>query len=440
MALLNASGGAIALMSTTRIVYSAPNYFLNKNIYDAAFDPDEEGKALRLGDIIRIAKNESGSGPNKRNFSLLGDPALRLAYPWHGRIVTDSVNHIAVTEGSDSLKALSKITISGHLEDNSGNLLHDFTGVIMPKIFDKASKVTTLANDGGTTLKFSLYNNMIFSGKTSASNGRFSFSFIVPRDIDYNFGKGRISYYGYNQSSDIGGYFSDIIAGGFSNMEVIDTTGPRIRLFMNDTLFRNGGITDANPRLLAIIEDEGGINTTGSGIGHDITAYIDNNANTSFVLNNWFENDFDTYTRGRISYNLNGLAGGQHSVKLKAWDNFNNSSEEAIHFIVESDGKFILTRLINYPNPAIAETRITAGHNRPDDRLEVSIVIYDGAGRLVRIIETTCNAEGYQITPVVWDGKNSGGARVEKGIYPYRVTVRTAKGEKAVASGRMIIL
>jgi hypothetical protein len=238
----------------------------------------------------------------------------------------------------------------------------------------------------------------------------------------------------------MGGYYSDIIVGGFSNTDIVDTIGPEIKLYLNDTLFRNGGMTDRNPRIFAIIEDPGGINTTGSGIGHDLTGFLDNNQNKSFVLNNYFENDFDNYMRGTIIYDLSDLTTGGHSLKLKAWDNFNNSSEEIIHFIVETDGKFILSNLISYPNPAVAETKITAEHNRPDMELEITITIYDGAGRMVRVLKTTDFATGYQLSPVIWDGKSSGGTRVEKGIYPYRVTVITGDGEKSSASGRIIIL
>ncbi len=440
MVLLNENGGAIALMSTTRVVYSAPNYFLNRNIYNAAFKRDSEGNPMRLGDIIMTAKRNSGTGSNKRNFSLLGDPALRLAYPWHGLVITDSINHVPVTDATDSLKALSRIIVSGHIENNHGESLDGFNGIIMPVVYEKPSMVSTLANDGGQTMKFEMLNNILFSGKTTAKNGKFRFSFIVPRDIDYNYGNGKISYYAYSPEMDMGGFFSDIVVGGFASTDVIDTTGPLIKLFMNDTLFRNGGITDKNPRMLAVIEDPGGINTTGSGIGHDMTAWLDNDHNNSFVVNNYFENDFDNYTKGSLSFGLSELTNGKHSVKLKAWDNFNNSSEETILFIVEENGRFILSDLINYPNPVIEETRISAGHNRPGSRFEITVSIYDGAGRLIRMIRNNEYSEGYQLAPILWDGNNSGGARVEKGIYPYRVTVVSEEGEKAAGSGRIVIL
>ncbi|HOU02390.1 MAG TPA: type IX secretion system sortase PorU [Bacteroidales bacterium] len=440
MVLLSATGGGIALMSTTRVVYSAPNYYLNRNIFDFAFDRDTLGEALRLGDIMRLAKNNSGSGTNKRNFSLLGDPALRLAYPWHGNVVTDSVNHVLVSEGTDTLKALSRVTISGHIENMRGETLNDFTGTVSPIVFDKTKTIKTLANDGGQPYSFKLRNNILFSGKTTAAGGKFRFSFIVPRDIDYSYGPGKISYYASNNGQDLNGYFNDIIVGGFAQVSESDKSGPKISLYMNDTLFRNGGITDKDPKILAIIEDKGGINTTGTGIGHDLVAYLDNDNNNSFVLNNYFENDIDNYMKGKVVYGLSDLTGGQHSVTLKAWDNFNNSSVETIHFVVETDGRFILKDLLNYPNPVQNETKITAGHNRPEKLMDITITIYDLSGRAVRIIRTTEITSGYQLSPIIWDGKSEEGSRVGKGIYIYRISVVTPDGEKASASGRIIIL
>ncbi len=440
MVLLNRNGGGIALMSTTRVVYSAPNYFLNKNIFNYAFNRDESGNSLGFGDIIRIAKNNSGSGSNKWNFTLLGDPALKLAYPWHGNVITDSINNVSVSDNIDSLKALSLITVAGHIEDRGKKLLNTFNGVVSPLVYDKESKVETLANNGGQTMEFYVRNNVLFSGKTTAKDGRFRFTFIVPRDIDYSFGTGKISYYANNDTEDMNGSFTDMIVGGFSETAIFDTAGPDIKLYMNDTLFKNGGITDTNPKLLAIIEDKNGINTTGSGIGHDLTGFLDNDPNNSFVLNDYFENDFNSYTKGTIIYDLTGLNGGSHTITVKAWDNLNNSAEKSISFLVESGGKFIIKNLVNYPNPFLGETSITAEHNRPDSELNETINIYDLNGRIIKIIKTVVPTTGYTLPLVIWDGNDNGGKKVSRGIYPYTMIVTTGSGETTLASGRMIIL
>jgi len=437
--LLNKAGGGIALMSTTRLVYSAPNYTLNRNLFGCAFDIDENGKPLSFGDIIRIAKNRTGDGPNKRNFTLLGDPALKLAFPWHGDIVTDSVNSVSVSEGTDTLKALSLITIAGHLEDQKGAMLNDFKGVVSPLVFDKPKKIKTLANDGGEMMEFDVRNNIIFSGKTMASGGRFRFTFVVPRDIDFTFGNGKISYYASDDSDDMSGYFSDLVVGGFSDETISDSEGPQIKLFMNDTLFRNGGITGNNPTLLALIEDKAGINATGTAIGHDLTGFLDGDRGGSFILNSFFENEFDNYTKGRVTYDLGSLSEGNHTVTVKVWDNSNNSSEASLTFYVEPEEKFVLRNLINYPNPFSDETRISAGHNRPDEDLDITIRIFSLDGRIIRILKTGETPSGYVLTPVIWDGTTDGGRRAGKGVYCYSVRVETAGGETATAYGKMII-
>jgi hypothetical protein len=287
---------------------------------------------------------------------------------------------------------------------------------------------------------FNLRNNILFSGKTKAEQGRFSFTFIVPRDIDYSFGSGKISYYANDDKEDMNGSFAEIIVGGFYKNLFTDTIGPEIKLYMNDTLFKNGGITDSNPRLLAIISDKCGINTTGSGIGHDLTGYLDNEPNNSFVLNNYFEDDFDNYTSGRINYDLSGLTEGTHSLTLKAWDNYNNSSEKTVIFQVITEGKFVLKNLLNYPNPFFGETNIRLEHNRPATRLAVTIRIYNITGEIIKAIKTEVLPTGYTISPVVWDGNDEGGRRVGRGMYPYTVEIITGSGETAMASGRMIIL
>jgi hypothetical protein len=438
--LLNENGGAIALMSTTRVVYSAPNYFLNKNIYNYMFRTNSLGEPLRLGDIIRLAKNASGTGPNKRNFSLLGDPALQLAYPWHGTVVTDSLNNMPLANGSDTIKALSVVTVSGHVANLQGSVDDELNGILLPVVYDKATTVKTLANDGGLPMKFEMRNNIIFSGKTSIRNGRFKFSFIVPRDIDYSYGKGMISYYAFDNLRDMNGSYSDLVIGGFSETTTTDTTGPRISLYLNDTLFRNGGIAGSDPEILALIEDRSGINKTGAGIGHDITAWLNDNRSKAFILNDYFENDFDNYTKGRVIYGLDELATGSYKLTLKAWDNYNNSSEASILFVVEEDGKFILKNLINYPNPVKEGTKITAEHNRPGTTYTATISILNMSGQVIRVLSSDGITTGYQLQPVEWDGNDSGGKKVAKGLYIYRIILNTGEGESVAASGRMIIL
>lgn len=440
MVLLNRDGGGIALMSTTRVVYSAPNYTLNRKIYDYAFTTASDGRSMRLGDIIRLAKINSGTGMNKRNFLLLGDPALRLAWPVHGKVVTDSINGVSVEFATDTLRALSTVTISGHIEDNDGNMLTGFNGTVEPTVFDKESHVTTLANDGGSPMSYPVNGNVIFRGSTSVKEGRFRFSFIVPLDINYSLGKGSISYYAQDGSRDINGSFRDLMVGGFSDININDTDGPVIRLFMNDTLFREGGFTDTSPTLLALISDESGINATGSGIGHDIIAWIDDDMSGAVVLNSLFRADFGIHTSGSLTYPLVFADEGEHTVSLRAWDNLNNPSVATLKIVVGSGGTFVLTNLLSFPNPATEGTKFTAGHNRPDTEMDITITIFNSGGRVVRVLREKANNPGYALPEIPWDGCDSNGGRLARGLYLWRIEAVTTGGEKSSATGRIIIL
>ena len=86
--LFNENGGGIALFSSTRVVYSNPNFLLNSNFYEQVFQRDENGDYLRMGDVMKRTKNATLSGVNKRNFTLLGDPALRLSIPQYNVVTT----------------------------------------------------------------------------------------------------------------------------------------------------------------------------------------------------------------------------------------------------------------------------------------------------------------------------------------------------------------
>lgn len=439
--LLKENGGAIALMSTTRVALSSLNYNLNRNIFGFAFDKDSEGRSMRLGDIIRLAKVNAGNDTNKRGFALLGDPALRLALPDDGRAITDSINHKCVVyETIDTLKALSVVTISGHIEKNSGAPFNEFNGFLSSVVYDKPSTVLTLGNDGGATVSFQKMDNIIFKGNCEVRDGKFEFSFLVPREINYEYGNGKIIYYAYDGENDIAGSFDEIIVGGFSPIVKIDTVGPEIKLFMNDTLFRDGGITGPMPVLLAQLEDPSGINSSGFAIGHDIVAEIDNDPEQTFVLNNYFETDRNNYTRGSINYQLMGLSDGRHTLTLKAWDNLNNSNRQSITFFVKTDEGFLTNNPRNYPNPATSHTKFTLEHNRPGELMYVTIRIFNGAGKLIKTIETETFSQGYQLPDIEWDCRNSNGQSVARGIYIYIMDIETESGEKARESGRIIIL
>jgi len=428
---LNPNGGGIALFSTTRLAFASTNFSLNKAFYNHALQK-VNNEYPTLGDLMKMSKNSIGNITSIRNFVLLGDPALKMVYPEYN-VITTSV--------PDTMKAMSKVTISGHIADDFGNVLTDFNGIIYPTVFDKPSYVNTLANDPQSSVfTFKLQKNVLFKGKASVVNGYFSFDFIVPLDIAYTYGNGKISYYADDGQRDAKGYFNNFYIGGFDENFIPDNQGPEIRLYLNDTTFVFGGITDENPVLLALLSDENGINTTGNGIGHDITAILDDNTTRIIILNDYYESDLNSYQTGRVTYPLYNLDLGLHNIKVKVWDVHNNSSEAYLEFYVTDSEELAIKHLLNYPNPFKETTSFIFEHNQICSELNIEIEIYSLTGHMVKKISRDITSSGFKSDPIEWDGSSDGGQRLAAGVYVYKFFIKNCNGLQTEKSEKLILL
>jgi hypothetical protein len=439
MVYLNTNGGAIAMFTTARATFGGSNFNLNTALFDILFEKDQ-GEWYRFGDLIRIAKNDGGVVDNDRKFILLGDPALKLAYPML-EVHTTKINGENVSTSPDTLRALSTITIEGEIRDGT-DLADSFNGTIFPIVFDKSSIITTLETDPTSdTTTFELQNNILYKGKAQVTGGKFSFTFIVPKDIAYQYGFGKISYYAEDDNKiDAHGYYRNVVVGGFNQAIEPDLTGPEVQLYMNDEAFVSGGITDQNPIMLAFASDESGINTVGTGIGHDIVAVLDGNTDKPIILNDFYEADLDSYTSGTIRYPFQNLEKGRHTLTLKVWDVFNNSGEAYIEFDVVSSENLVIESLVNYPNPFSNNTTFVISHNQQEESLDFSLMIFNLAGQVVRTFERSLVPTGYRTEAVTWDGTNENGGRVSDGMYLYRMSVKTEQGQTAFEDGKLILL
>jgi hypothetical protein len=444
-ALLNPYGGGIALFTTTRLVYQDSNKYLSEDIFNLIFDKDSSDKRYRIGDIFRIAKNKRNMS-NSRKFALLGDPALTLAFGEY-KVITDSVNHLSISETIDTAQALGNMVISGYVSFDDSTIISDFNGVVQISVFDKKYSITTNGNDGIPTFDFELQDKLLFHGKASVVNGRFEFEFKLPKDITYSYGNGKISYYAQNGVIDAKGCYENFYIGGTYPLAYPDFEGPNIKLFMNDSNFVDGGITSSDPVLLAYISDENGINTTGNGIGHDLTAVLLNdnyNYNENYTLNDYFEGDLDTYKSGIAYYQLSQLETGNHTIRVKAWDIYNNSSEETLGFFVDNVNDLIINKLFCFPNPMQNYTCFQYSHNLPGNH-QVTVKIYDLSGRLIYTINRSNNEQGFVSEPLYWERKSASGTLVSPGVYPYTITVKASTDYsssifESTQSGRLIII
>lgn len=435
---LNPNGGSIAMFTTARLTYGGSNLTLNKSFLKWAM-LRQNNKYLPLGDIVRLAKSESGTDINGKKFIFLGDPALELAHP-SNKINTLTINGKPIDDVADTLKALSSATITGQITDPDGNPLSNFNGTVFPTIFDKPSTITTKGNDPDSYKEdYKLQKNIIYKGQAEVKDGQFSFSFIVPRDIEYRMGAGKISYYAENGDVDASGFYKNLIIGGIDESSLADTIPPQISLYMNDTNFVDGGITGESPVLLAYISDKNGINTVGNGIGHDLSAVLDNDTRNPNILNDYYKADYGTYTSGIITYPLYELPDGLHSIKLTVWDVYNNSASKTLNFMVVNGQSLHVQNLYNYPNPFSESTNFVFEHNQASDNLTATIQIYNLAGQLVKTIAQAIDFNGYRTNPIPWNGSAENGHKLGKGFYIYRLTLTAGAEKAAEATGRLVI-
>jgi hypothetical protein len=447
MLMTKTNGGAIALMTTTQIVFSGENSIMNKDYIQNGFKKNSSGRYPTLGDAYRLSKNETyvatidkSTAANFRKFVLLGDPGLTLSFPKY-QVFTDSINGVSINANPDTIKAKSKTTISGFIADENGQILNTFNGVAYPTIFDKAKKISTLGFDSENPKReYKLQSNAIYKGKVSVKNGRFSYTFVVPKDIDYAVEKGKISYYAENGVDDANGFDKKVMIGGSSLIPITDNIGPIIKAFINNEKFVNGGITNPNSTLILKLFDDNGINFSGNSVGHDITAIIDGNIQKTLVLNNFFEADLDSYQSGIVRFPMNNISEGKHTLMIKVWDVFNNSSEVRLDFevVINTEGK--LAHVYNYPNPFTTKTQFMFEHNMPNQNLALSIDVFSTTGKIVKSIRSSINTPGNRVSGIEWDGKDEFGEKLGKGVYFYKLGVKSANGFSESVLQKLILL
>lgn len=440
--LMRENGGAIALMTTTRAVFAYSNLVMNANYFRRAFSAGAGGIMPTLGEGAMLAKNDTyaqnGDVINNRKFQLLGDPAMPLAFPkW--RVTTDSLNGREI-QATDSLKALGKYTIAGSVRDGSGNLRGNYNGMVDVTVYDKPAARNTRGNDPGSSpASFSVQDRILFRGRDTVQNGRFRFTFIVPKDMSQADGNARLSFYTSNTTEDGGGFYNRLAANGTAPDAPEDREGPVISAWMNDRGFTSGDITHENPLLLINLRDPGGINATGNGIGHDITAILDDSTQF-FILNEFYEALPGDFREGNIRFPMAGLAPGEHTLTIRAWDSFNNSTTINIRFTVIPKSSLAVEKVGNFPNPFRGQTRFIFYHNQQGADVDVVIRIFTAAGQIVSTIRRTINTANGRYDGVSWNGTADAGSRVTPGIYFYQIVVRAKDNTQKVFGGQLILL
>jgi len=443
---LKRDGGAIAMLTTTQAVYAGPNREINRQFLETQFIQNASGQWHTFGDAFRMGKNATYITipnwwivSNFRKFILLGDPALAPNFPKYF-VRTESIKNMSTGQTTDSVNALGGYIISGAVTDVNGATLGDFNGNVYITFYDKPRTESVITKVYGQQRDFTVQNNIIYKGKASVTGGKFRFSFVAPKDINYDFGTGKISYYADNGVEDAGGLDSSVVIGGLSDHPYTENDPPVVRPYMEDTLFRDGGVTGSNTLLYVSLYDETGINVSGNSVGHDLIAVLDEAIDKPYILNDYYETATDDYRNGYVYFPVAGLSDGLHTFRVKAWDVNNNSGEGIVHFIVYNGSVMKVERLMNYPNPFSDQTRFVFEHNHPDEALQAQIRIYNTAGTLVRTLDQAFTPTGSRTNELMWDGTAGNGARVPSGVYVYRLRIATAQGIQATAYQKLVLI
>ena len=438
-AILHPEGGAVGLITTTRPVYSNGNKKFNSEFFSAMFTPNANGSMPDLGLLMTKSKNNSlGYRVNNRNFALLGDPSMVLAYP-DLTVSLQKLNGKPISPtATDTLKALSKVTLEGLVSTSQGQVAADFQGQVHITVYDKRSSISTLG-DQDPKRDVWVRNNILYDGLATVRNGLFTVLFVVPKDINYQIGPGSIQLYAY--SGDTDGHGSTVApVGGADATVAADKTPPVIQLYMNDESFISGGISTKDGILLAHLFDDNGINTAGAGIGHEITAILDDGASEPFLLNDFYTADVDSYQSGKVRYPMKDLAVGPHSLQIKAWDTHNNSSTSKIEFIVASSEKLALEHVYNIPNPFLTTTTFHFDHNRAGQELDIRIQIFTVSGKLIKTLQGFSNGSTH-FSDLTWNGKDDYDDNLAKGVYIYKLNVRSRiDGENTSRFEKLVLL
>lgn len=433
LTLLQKKGGSIGIVTTARPVNSSTNFTLNRAFYESLFTK-EDNRFRTLGAILKDTKNNSISGVANRNFSLLGDPSMRLAMA-ENQIVYDAVK---TGTGSNELKGLSEVIVNGHIEKETTTQTN-FTGELTLTLFDEEVFLVT-KGDENPPFNYSERSNILFKGKASVTQGSFQLQFVMPKNIPSENITGKFSAFA---STDNGEYANGSILnnmiGGLESNPAMDNTPPTIRLFLGDTTFIPGGIVGPNTKIVALLEDESGVNISANPTGNEIMASIDDGPGV--ILNNYYYANLDTYKRGSINYPLDGLEKGKHTLTLSASDTYNNLTTATVDFVVTDGVQIEIEEFSNYPNPFYESTTLEFTHTRPGEDLEALLTIYDLAGKELLNQSFEVLSSQYRVTLSDWDGKSSTGTKLGQGVYLGKLSVRSLlDGSKNDQFTKLIIL
>lgn len=434
--------GAVGLLTTTRLVFASSNRIINSNFLNALLKKDNRGRVPALGEALLQSKNftvvNSGDFINARKFILLGDPAMKPAIPEY-QVVTRSINGKPTASVPDTLRALGTYEITGSVLKPDGSPAADFNGDVFPQVYDKPKLISTRGNDPQSrVVNFLSSEILLYNGKVKAVNGQFSFRFIAPKDMDPVIGSGRISYYASNGIIDAAGGTNNLLVGGQASATISDQQGPLIKGYLDTAIFRNGDPVKQEPMLYIELSDVSGINLTG-GLGHEIIVVVDEDPRKTYVLNDLFIPTSGNQS-GTILFRLPALSEGKHTLRIRAWDVFNNSSSYKIDCVVRINRAVNINTLRTIPNPVSGQAIFSISMDGPTQGAMLQLDLFTIGGQSVRSFSHTINEPALRFKELMWDGRDERGNALGSGLYVFILRIKTKDGVWTQKQGRLVVL
>ena len=448
---LNANGGVIAAMCPARLAYVDKNGVLSGAMGRYIYSRDEKGKPRRIGDMLRFAKNATSTGDNNKRFFLFGDPAMRLAWaPYTAKIETINGQRVDGDHERIVFKAREQVEFTGKIVDINGNVATNFNGEVFSTLFGPEQSITTngytkKGKGTGEIITYEDRSNRLAINVDTVVGGQFTVRVIIPTEVNNeydNYREAMINLYAYDSKNAIEakGSNSEFYIYGYEDEEVTDTIGPEIiTLGLNNETFADGSSVNESPLVLASIKDESGVNFSSDGVGHSMTLTLDGTTSYNDVVSYYTPMFIEKGTLGSISYQLSDLAPGAHTLRLRVWDVYNNVSEKTISFNVVKGLAPEIADIYSLLDGSAGETSFFVKHNRPDAVVTVTIEVYDLMGRPVWRTTQSGRSDMFTSTPVVWNLVDSGGRRVQRGIYVYRATITTDGVQVATKSKKLAV-
>ncbi len=429
--------GAIGLLTTGRPVFSSVNFLLNEVFIKEVFR-SVDGKNQDLGSIFKNTKNGSLNGALNRNFSLLGDPSMKLTAPEY-KIRLTSLEDPKTRQKLDTLSSLQEVQFNAEVIDpETGNKINNFNGTYEIELRDKPSTSKTLG-DESSTAEFEEEKILLFRGSGSIVNGSMTGRLIIPKNIDFNFGEGSIRILGASKDIPWEAFgFEKPIIGGISENIPEDKTGPEIKatfegknseslIFPSTSIFVESNLSDLS-----------GINISELGIGQELSIQV--NENGPILVSEKFTALNGNFQEGSFSIQISGLKEGKNVVTIRAWDNLGNGSLFSQEIIVEGSDRLQILKQKTYPNPAESESNFEITHNRPGENLVADLSVYDTNGQILFSESFRFVKAEAEISGLSWLFSQSQTKYPAKGTYIYKLSLQSeADNSVATTSGKIVI-